>query len=557
MSIPIESPTTIDPLPEAIPESHPTQSLFPLKDFQTRFLYPFFFDRQEVTTATAALEGATLAGKAGVWECADPKAVYTEEVLDHVVEFLFPAVHSAGCGYLKVSDAVSQAWFQGATVLLGDGRSLPVGLVPGLRIELFLSPYGVGIVTIALTPTHLRSTPIDPSDAVEFNYRLAQLQPWSAAKIRLPHPGDSPESLARLTEADRQKILPSPPHDAPLANRLGKRGGTFTLAELVEQLLGPLKGLGMESVQPIFSVYTVARCGPEADMGLSEVRDAIAPFLSALSQIEEPDHAGAVPGPLELPNAVLNRRHWAAVGQLGAAHVVADQPDDHPFNEQRVPRVRDKYFIQYLMAVLQRLVVHRAIDRAEAILAKTGVERDSDLEALRGDLLRFAVEGHFTQVSTRHALHRFYLVAREGLDVADAWSEVRQAIADIDARVTQQRQEKVADGVAGNMKAMAEVADDLDRVTHKMDENLGIVAGVQRMVHYIEMAIVSVYFAHLWHMFADNESLKEWVNEKTHLHGAGDWLVSIGVLVWAAIGFVLALILGRVLHGHAHSVGKH
>jgi hypothetical protein len=249
-----------------------------------------------------------------------------------------------------------------------------------------------------------------------------------------------------------------------------------------------------------------------------------------------------------VPNAVLNRRHWAAVGQLGAAHVVADQPGDHPFNEQRVPRVRDKYFIQYLMALLQRLVVHRVIDRAEAVLAKTGAERDSDLEALRGDLLRFAVGGHFTQVSTRHALHRFYQVAREGLDVPAAWSEVRRAIADIDARVTQQRQEKVAEGVAGNMKAMAEVADDLGRVTHKMDENLGIIASVQQLIHWIEIAIVSVYFAHLWYMFAENESLKEWVSEKAHTHGAGDWFVSLGVLVWAAIGFGLALLLGRVLH---------
>ena len=95
-------------------------------------------------------------------------------------------------------------------------------------------------------------------------------------------------------------------------------------------------------------------------------------------------------------------------------------------------------------------------------------------------------------------------------------------------------------------------------VTHKMDENLRIIARVQRMVHYIEMAIVSVYFAHLWHMFAENDSFKEWVNEKTHLHGAGDWFVSIGVLTWAAIGLALALILGRVLHGHGkHPVGKH
>ncbi|MBV8128245.1 MAG: hypothetical protein JO114_11410, partial [Planctomycetaceae bacterium] len=229
-----ESPPPIVPLPEASHDGHPAEPRFPLKDFQTRFLHPFFFDQHEVKRATAALESATLADRAGVWKCSDPKEAYKEEVLDHVVEFLFSTGHSAGCGYLKVSDAATQSWFQGATVLLGDGRALPVGLVPGLRIELFLSPYGVGILSVALTPTHRRPTLLDPSEAVEFNYRLAQLQPWSTAKIRLPHSGDSPESLARLTEADRVKILPTPPADAPLAERLGKRGGTFTLAELVE-----------------------------------------------------------------------------------------------------------------------------------------------------------------------------------------------------------------------------------------------------------------------------------------------------------------------------------
>ena len=48
------------------------------------------------------------------------------------------------------------------------------------------------------------------------------------------------------------------------------------------------------------------------------------------------------------------------------------------------------------MALLQRLVVHRTIDQAEVILAKSGAERDTALEVLRGDLLRFA---------SRRALH--------------------------------------------------------------------------------------------------------------------------------------------------------
>ena len=109
----------------------------------------------------------------------------------------------------------------------------------------------------------------------------------------------------------------------------------------------PLEELGLEPTQPIFSVYTIALFGPEVDFGLPDAGDRLGPFLSALAQVEEKDHAGAPPGIVGVPNAVLNRKHWAAVGQLGAAHLVADQPDDHPFNAARLPRVRDKYFIQY------------------------------------------------------------------------------------------------------------------------------------------------------------------------------------------------------------------
>src|SRR5206468_1868634 len=108
-------------------------------------------------------------------------------------------------------------------------------------------------------------------------------------------------------------------------------------------------------------------------------------------------------------HALLNRRHWAAVGQLGAAHLIADQPppagqDEHPYNRSRLPRVRDKYFIPYLMALLQRLVLHRSVETASTVLRSRGRRRSLDLARLRENLLRFAVDGHFNQVSTREVL---------------------------------------------------------------------------------------------------------------------------------------------------------
>jgi hypothetical protein len=554
MGQPAESIVSPPPEPGVNPDGPTPRTLLALKSLHSRFLHPFFYEPHRVKGATEALEAASPAGRSGVWKCSDPRGLYREDILDHVTEFLFAGGVRTECHYLRGADAAVQSWFLGTELLLGDGIELPINSIPGIQMELFLSDYGVGVFSLALTPDQQRR-PSDPGpaldEAINFNYRLAQRQRWSAALIRMPHPGTDPEALARLPERDRARLGPIPTSDAPLPERLGKRGGTFTLAELVDELLQPLKRLGLEPVQPIFSVYTVARLGPEVDFGLPEVRDQLAPLLSALAQVEEADHAGAPPGTVGVPNAILNRRHWAAVGQLGSAHLIADQPGDHPFNVQRLPRARDKYFVHYLLALLQRLVVHRAISRAGTIMLTPRTDRRIPLEGLRGDLMAFAVGGHFTQTSTRHSLQRFYQVAREGLGVADAWAEVRQAITDIDARHFLEQQDKVEKDVASNMATMAEVAHDMRRVAHKMDENLGHVTRVQQMVHWIEIVIVSVYFAHLWHMaVGENKALEEWVRETfPRWHGAEDWFVSIGVIVWAAIGFGLALLLMRVLHG--------
>lgn len=550
---------TIDPSDRsqaAKPDGQSSEAPPPLTDLQTRFLYPFYFESSGLDAAVAALLQSLPLGREKVWGRTDASKVYVEEALDHAADFLFSEKHPAGCRYLKVSDSATRSWFHDASIRLGDGRAQPIELIPQTQVELFLSQFGVGVLSIGLTPfvsSQKEITSIDPRVAVDFNYRLAQLQPWSAAKIHLAHPREDKAALARLPDSDLARLEPIPAGGAPLGDRVGKRGGDFTLPELIGELL---KGLRHKPLQPVVSVYTVARLGSDTDFASPASRHATASLLSALAQVEEPGHAGSLPGRVSVANALLNRRHRAAVGQLGAAHLVADQPGDNPYNEQRLPRVRDKYFIQYLMALLQRLVVHRTIDRASAILAKSASEGEAELAGLRGELLCFAIGGHITQVSSRHALHRFYKLARAGLGVRDGWSAVRSSLADLDARLSQERQEKLAGDVALQLETVTALTRDTADMARKMDENLGIIAGVQRLVHYIEMAIVSVYFAHLWHMFAENESFKHWVERwcatNLHVDVEGDWVVSIGVAVSAMFGLVFASILAKFLHGKGH-----
>jgi hypothetical protein len=358
---------------------------------------------------------------------------------------------------------------------------------------------------------------LSPDEALDFNYRVAQFRRRPLTRFRKRHPSDDAPAFARLSPEQQAGIPLAPAEDAPLDQRLGAPGGLFDLTELIGLLLRPLTRFGMPPLRPKqqeLLVYTVARFGPEVYFADPAIRDRLAPLLAGLAQVEEPDDPGTAAADLSLANDVLNTRHWAVVGLLGAAHLMADQPGDVAFNEQRMAIVRDKYFIPYLVALLQRLTLNRAIAEAGRILAARGVDAAARLERLRADLLEFGVGGHFTQISARQALHRYYRIARTGLDVPEAWAEVRRAIADLDA----QSRARTA-------------ASDLDTVTR-----------AQKFLHVIEYFVVSVYHAHLWHMFAaENEPLKRCAERVLGLDGA--WVVSLGVLAFAGIGLGVAVLI--------------
>jgi hypothetical protein len=556
---------------------------------QTRFLYPFFLDRLDTAKmrqALRALQDATLAGCAGLWTCAVPLALYTDEVLQHVREYLFPdsqlsstaprdavlpqngatRVDRITCRYLKIPwtmldgktgktapNPQVQAWFH-RTVLQLPGtptleRTLPVHLLPDVAIELFLAPPGVGLLSIGVTPGRLLSL----EEALTFNYQLAQWRHWAVRTLYNYNPKDDPAAAAQLPEQDRLRLPDSPPASAPLGVRLRSRGGTFDLPELVRELLGPLTDFGFKPAlnQELFSVYTIARFGAQVDFGHEEHREELASFLSALAQIEEPAHAGAPVGTVGTVTMLNNTKHWLAVGQLGAAHLIADQPprlgqteEGDPF--QRLPRVRDKYFIAYLVALLQRLTLNRVIDEASTLAFAPTSRVAETLNRIQTSLLQFAVGGYFTQVHSRHALHRFYRTAQEGLDVPDAWEQVHRTIAEADVQHARWRQEQMAAGMHENLAKTTQVADNLAQVADSMDENLQIVAHVQTMVEWIEAFIVSVYTAHLWHMVThDNDGLLHWV--ETHLGISRDWFVHGGALLLAvgSLCIMLAILWKR------------
>ena len=474
------------------------------KELHTRFLYPFVFKRGGLPEALTWLQKLvqTVDGKEHpVWERVETAhELYRQELLQTVSNFVFPGKDAEGCGYLRVTEGRANSWFgKRARVREPDGALFPATLLGGRGMEVFLSPYGVGVFSIAFQTT-ARQWGVDAlalDDVKRFNYHLSQLcRTGTVPALALPHAWDDPESKAKAGD----KVPAPPPSDAPFHERLGKRGGNLTLVELLDFLLDPLKThCNFEPVQKQLSVYTAVRFGPEVDFAEGTVRHALGPLLAGLAQIEEPAHVGALPGEtLDIVNHVMNRRHWAGTGFLGAAHLVSDQVPEHPFNEQRVPIVRDKYFIPYLVAFLQRLTLHRSIGAAAASVRDSEHGQREDFRRIHADLLDFTVCGHFTEVSSRQALNRFYHMAQQGLGVDRALEVVTRAIQSHDAR----------------------------RITHDVSDNVQTVSDVQRKIEWLEIFFASFYATELANIISEHSFAK--------VYGAAS------VMTWPILGGLLA-----------------
>lgn len=495
--------------------------------FGTRFLFPFLLEQKPRAAIISALRDATVAGFPALWKLEAPRHHYRDELADTVQEFLFGVDANESCGYLRADPVQSRRWFQGAVANLNDKSRALVRLDPRCGIELFVTEFGVGVLSFSF---ELHGPSADLLEILDFNYHLSQLARHKTlqTRIRLPHPMEDPDTWSKIP-ADKKALLEAetaPADDAPLVERMGKRGGSFTLQELADELLSPLRSLQLHATQRILSVYTVVRFGAELDLADVTGRTYAELTASGLAQVEERTHAGDVLGAGRVPARMLNRRHWAAVSLHGAAHLVADQQSgwgDHgdnkgvEFNEERQHRTAEKYFIPYLVALLQRLALKRYAKEANALISMSASE-DSELGLirLRQGILEFSARGHLPEVSQRSALHDYYRLCQEGLDIERNLAQVRATVEGLDAFYTVRRQEEMSRTQAGILERTNETL----RSSHKM----------HAAIEWVEIFLVSVYAAHLWEMFSPDGSLAH-----------GHW----GVLTAAAIGGVGALMVLR------------
>ena len=472
------------------------QPNFEIKELQTRFLYPFTLERKKrretqgkadetiAADAHRALTAMSLTTREGepmpVWaKDALPHPLYMEELLGHIVKFLFDEADKErpSYKYLRLHGPTANRWFNSLEVQLTERKKFHLGLATNALIEIFLTDYGAGVLSIALCPD---VSSLTLEDAKLFNYKLSQLRKGTSATLHRPHPTEASNLSEERAEELRQRV-PMPDASEPLLKRLGKPGASFTLKELVDELLlNPLAALNITPCQNQLSVYTVARFDSTVDFEKQDVRDVLASFLSGMAQVEEPDHAGSPAGTVGVRERVLNRCHWAGMGLLGAAHLISDQaPPNHSFNAQRMSRLILKYFMPHAVALLQRTTLNFISSDATKLVRGAQKDATKKLAELRQDLLRFAVEGYFTEVSTREVIQLYYRMTQKSLGVRNILDHVRRAVADIEARERSERS--------------AERADETKQTLEKM-------ARIQEKVERIEVFIIFVYASELAHL---------------------------------------------------------
>lgn len=467
----------------------------------TRLLYPFYFTRRAVAEASQALASARFEGRT-VWNVLGTNDVtseyYTSEFHEATRANLFGAPPVGR--YLKVPDDTAHALFGRRLEVRRKGSSavLPIRFVPGFSAEAFLSPFGVGVLcltvmldTDALASEAYGNESANTNHALLLNYRMSQLQEYMQSNLRVPHPQDDAAKWSRIPEAERTKIPHAPKSDVPFAQRINVPGAEYVLDDVVKYLLDPLRGNAeYKSQQMQFSVYTVVRFPQDVDVLAKPAHDSLGRILAGLAQVEEQTHAGAVPGQPTIEQELLNRNHWAGIGCLGAAHLVVDQPGNVAFNEERLQRSRDRYFVAYLTSYMQRLAIKRTSDVVGSAMQATAPgEFDScapEFRRVLRDMIEFNSLSYLSEVSSREAINRYYRLARAGLQVPDAWDRVNQNIFSLDAACRTAQNETLARQHAEDTRTSRETLEESKELHAK--------------VEWVEILILAVYAAEMFHI---------------------------------------------------------
>ena len=529
------------------------------KRLSTRLLYPFHFDcspsltkadySARTPTGIAQLTAALCAHRLrigsnslAVWECCRlrgerceeagsesntrwVKELYTQGFLPPVRQFLFAGQGKYGGRYLRMPAKTRAALFQGRISVWPCGRErwcesqragsatqsdqrAPLFIDRITELELFVNGLGVGVLSLSFELEDRDAAPLDLTAIRTLLYHLSHRLSYRGTTLSRYHEADEPERWQRIPERHRSRIASAPSTDTDWRDRLGRKGGDFALDKLFRALLYPIRsatGLRFsDSHQPQFLHYSVVQFDASVKFTSERPHPPLSGELAALTQFEEIGHAGSTPGQIPVAWCCLDCCHVATAASQGSVHFIADQPKDAPgsrFNTARLGVVRDKYFIDFLLAFLQDQYLKKAAARCARLVTVSTDLSDlttgRDFTALRHEVLAFDALCRFTHINSRHAHMRYYRLAQEGLSVREAMTGVYGQLADLDALCKFHQQ-------SAQRNKLVDINRELSKSVQRQEAHQQALVSMQNKIEWVELFLVGVYSVYLTNYLGEN-----------------------------------------------------
>jgi len=420
------------------------------------------------------------------WTSPEVPGAYRAEYMAFAQEYLFLEGHQHGSSrrsYLQLDSNIHNQIFGNFIALDYDQGSNRKERRPSVKtfcssapgVELFLSNAGSGVLSLTFSLGEGEKAAITFESARQFNYALSHSGRRNVPYLRRPHP-----ELDTHLLSEKVTVRNPVSNEPDLLKRLGQFGSSFSIEELAGFLLQPvLSSPGFSFLQKQSSVYSV---GVFPSSGaLDSDAETTAAFLAALAQIEEPGHPGT---PIDITR--FSSHHWSASSSLASAHLATNQ--GVPFDQQRSVTLRDKYFVCYLLALLQRATIYRLQVKATSLIRASNRDRQ-EISLLRRDALGFLLVGDWTEISARDVINRYYEQCRQALRIVSNMTTVTTAIAEFDAVDRSEAQQQTLNALRDSQ--------------HEQHETLLALERTQNKLEWIEILIVGIYLAEFVHLVCE------------------------------------------------------
>jgi hypothetical protein len=474
----------------------PDQLPLSVTEVQTRLLFPFSLSHRSVMRARELLRQLTFK-QHSVWKNRLPddinRDVYRAELLHQLFAQIFGS--NTEPTYSELTTEAANSMFSRAMELVSNaGKVLGQFRVqqPRPAAEIFLSPLGVGVLSVTIRLEIGDVSGLALGQVLDFNYHISQMSRWAGAELRVPHPQDDPAQWNQLSSGTKEKVPPAPETNSPVTERINSIGGRYSISELANFLLSPLAedpefNLDVEQA----AVYTVVRLQAPIDFESAEIRKTLAPFLVALSQLQDSNHSMAVTDHLGIGNLLLNRNNWAGACTLGTAHIISDQVDTPDFNVERLLRCRDRYFLAYLWSLIQRLAALRSGSMLASIVSSQDANYDLSscgpvYRSVLNELVKFNALNGIPDFSHRDSLNQYYRLTQNCLRVPEIWNSIGKSVASLDSACRIAQQETLLQQSLVTFEKQLETLDESRML--------------QAKVEWVEVFLIAVYFAELIHI---------------------------------------------------------